>query len=523
MATIRKIDRASGTVYIVQVKVKNKGKWITKSQTFTPEPKMSEKKLAAALEEFAENFENEVKTAASISSDVLKNLNITFKDYSLKWLERVKREQAPAYIDRAQRIVKVLNTHLGGHKIKSLSPKIIQDFYDDMDTWKIVNKKVVAKNPENFRNIVSKYGFKFNELRNLYGIQMGSYMNCYKGEKVGLEWAERFCSITKIPFNELFRKEFTETAYKPASIKKIKDYLRVILAAAKKEQIIDENYATADYITFPKQNSQPISVMDDEKAKVFFDYVINLKDIKIKTAMLIFLLAGFRRGEVAGLEWKYIDFKKNKITIFKTVQYITGFGIFEKEPKTKKSIRTITAPKILMDALQEYKQWQDSEKERLSDYLIEDSDKLFTKEDGTLINPDRFYRWEQKTLKDIGLGHYTLHSLRHTNITLQIASGVPLVTVSGRAGHAKTSTTTDIYSHFIQSSDEKAANIIDSFYGYTDESFLNCNATIIDNSIILTEDEYNELEKDAKEMGLTDYQKYLYIEKMKKRKNSTNG
>ena len=43
------------------------------------------------------------------------------------------------------------------------------------------------------------------------------------------------------------------------------------------------------------------------------------------------------------------------------------------------------------------------------------------------------------------------------SITMQIAAGVPLVTVAGRAGHARTSTTTDIYCLFLKSSDRTAA------------------------------------------------------------------
>lgn len=44
-------------------------------------------------------------------------------------------------------------------------------------------------------------------------------------------------------------------------------------------------------------------------------------------------------------------------------------------------------------------------------------------------------------------------------------AGVPLVTVSDRAGHTRTSTTTDIYSHFIKSSDKDAADKLDSIFG----------------------------------------------------------
>ena len=49
-----------------------------------------------------------------------------------------------------------------------------------------------------------------------------------------------------------------------------------------------------------------------------------------------------------------------------------------------------------------------------------------------------------------------------------IADGTPLVVVSRRLGHAQFSTTSNIYSHVIQSADEKAAQISDKF----SESFL---------------------------------------------------
>ena len=41
-----------------------------------------------------------------------------------------------------------------------------------------------------------------------------------------------------------------------------------------------------------------------------------------------------------------------------------------------------------------------------------------------------------------------IKQLRERCTLSQIAAGVPIVTVAGRAGHARTSTTTDIYSHF---------------------------------------------------------------------------
>ncbi|MFI3164089.1 MAG: hypothetical protein R3Y65_06620 [Bacillota bacterium] len=48
---------------------------------------------------------------------------------------------------------------------------------------------------------------------------------------------------------------------------------------------------------------------------------------------------------------------------------------------------------------------------------------------------------------------------------MQITAGVPISIVSARAGHAKTSTTTDIYTHFLKSGDRDAAKKIDAMFG----------------------------------------------------------
>lgn len=72
-----------------------------------------------------------------------------------------------------------------------------------------------------------------------------------------------------------------------------------------------------------------------------------------------------------------------------------------------------------------------------------DTDRVFIAECGKKFYPGTALQWVHKICDAAGLPHRTVHSLRHTNITMQIAAGVPLVTVAGRAGHARTSTTTD--------------------------------------------------------------------------------
>ena len=96
-----------------------------------------------------------------------------------------------------------------------------------------------------------------------------------------------------------------------------------------------------------------------------------------------------------------------------------------------------------------FEAWWLNQKKYLSDRLG-NTDRLFCTEDGTDISPGLFRVWLQKTLAKVDLPKVTLHSLRHTNITLQLVAGVDMKTVSARAGHSKASTTSDFYSHFIK-------------------------------------------------------------------------
>ena len=166
--------------------------------------------------------------------------------------------------------------------------------------------------------------------------------------------------------------------------------------------------------------------MTDDEIKQFYDCLLKEDDIKIKTSMMLFITTGFRRGEVAGLEWGDVDFENNRISVNKSVLYTEGFGVDEKDPKTIKSTRTISVPDMLINQLKEYKEWQDKYKASLGD-KYKNLNKIFSGDFGGLINPDRLDKWLLRFQAKHGLPHYTLHSLRHTNIALQIAASAPEV------------------------------------------------------------------------------------------------
>lgn len=95
----------------------------------------------------------------------------------------------------------------------------------------------------------------------------------------------------------------------------------------------------------------------------------------------------------------------------------------------------------------------------------ESCQRLFLQIKGTALHPSTLIFGLRKITRKFELPDVTIHSLRHTNISLQIAAGVPLKTVSARAGHSTTKVTADIYAHMIQSSDRAAADKLGEILG----------------------------------------------------------
>lgn len=133
-----------------------------------------------------------------------------------------------------------------------------------------------------------------------------------------------------------------------------------------------------------------------------------------------------------------------------------------------------------MQLLREYRQHQKAERFKVGSEWVRrveiengktvDNDLLFTRWNGQPFDPNAVTSWFPGFLAAHDLPAVHFHSLRHTNASLLIAAHVPVTTVSGRLGHAKTSTTTDIYAGFIRSSDAAAADALTDVFSRIKES-----------------------------------------------------
>lgn len=144
-----------------------------------------------------------------------------------------------------------------------------------------------------------------------------------------------------------------------------------------------------------------------------------------------------------------------------------------------------------MDVLKEYKE-----------YLINNNmfyKKLFTHPDGTLYQPDVFNKWLRRIYNYSNvINRYTLHSIRHTNLSYLISCGVDPVTVAKRTGHSRVSTTLDIYSYAFNHIDREAANLTANMGKETN------NIPTTNNDL----DDYKKVKEEMERLGFKSYDEY---------------
>jgi integrase len=169
---------------------------------------------------------------------------------------------------------------------------------------------------------------------------------------------------------------------------------------------------------------------------------------------------GARRGELCALRWRDVDLNEGTLTISRALVDCADGGYVEKDTKTH-AARRIALDSSMVKSLRAHKQRQ-AERALMGGVRIDGQTRVFSYElDGSVPwRPDgvtaRFVR-----LRDgLGLTGVRLHDLRHFVATRMLAAGVPVPTVSGRLGHANSSTTLNVYSHFLEASDREAAEAL---------------------------------------------------------------
>ena len=249
------------------------------------------------------------------------------------------------------------------------------------------------------------------------------------------------------------RKDGKSGCLSPQTRLHIHRLLHTILETAVQWEYLNTNPASK--VKAPRAPKATIKILDEEQTAVFIQQ-LNEADLKWRTLFLLTLAAGLRISEAMGIEWKYLNLCKGTLSIEQSSHYINRVGIITSGTKNQSSERLISLPESIIELLKQYRAHQNSERLQLGDKW-EDYDRLFTKWNGKPMYPGSFNSWLRKFCTKYNLPHTTPHSLRHLSATILINTGISLKNISARLGHQRTSTTSDIYSHFLKSTDKLAA------------------------------------------------------------------
>lgn len=214
------------------------------------------------------------------------------------------------------------------------------------------------------------------------------------------------------------------------------------------------NYLKQFYIKIrlPKRtNSRDVNIFSSTEIEMIKHYVKNHLTPQ-NLGILISVYTGLRIGEVCGLKWSDIDFNNQTLSVNRTVQRIYYIHNNHKrshvnisKPKTISSIRTIPIHQELIGYLE---------------YLVSNKNNFILSNTKIPLEPRSFRKHYQTTLKKIGIAFKKYHTLRHTFATNLITSGADPKIVSQLLGHAKVSTTLDLYVHPSINNMKNAINLL---------------------------------------------------------------
>jgi len=172
------------------------------------------------------------------------------------------------------------------------------------------------------------------------------------------------------------------------------------------------------------------------------------------------VVTGMRQGELFGLKWSDLKWSSGILYIQRQVQRVPGQSWKFIEPKTKAGRRPV---KLGEGTLQIFGEHQERQHLRMT--LIGDRwqeyDLVLPSSVGTPLHPSNLHKDFFGVLEAAGIPRIRFHDLRHTAASLMLNHGILVIVVSKILGHAKPSTTLDIYGHLIHEMQAEAARIMD--------------------------------------------------------------
>lgn len=238
-----------------------------------------------------------------------------------------------------------------------------------------------------------------------------------------------------------------------ATVIKVYTILSLLFKAAYMDDTIDRNPMDKVQRPRPRKDEAKDKEVESFSAEEIRKILTCLEDEPLKWRAFVRLLVdtGIRRGEACGLQWRYVDFDRNEITIAKNLCYTPQKGVYEDTPKSGRT-RVLNVDPAVMALLRDLRHEQ-ADRDALSPYV-------FTQEGSSEpMHPQSPTRYFSRFGKRYGIDGFHPHKLRHSYASLAIINGADVASVSQNLGHADTAVTLRVYAHADEESRKRASQI----------------------------------------------------------------
>lgn len=410
-------------------------KKITRSTTFKPDlftvkgHQKSEKTIEKEVAAFAAEFEKKVLTGSYTEGTTL-----TFEKYSERYLkEYAEQFQAPRTLQSTRSAIKLFVSDFGYMTLENLSPLFLQEYVNNLQKTKKASGKPGT-------------------------LSHGTIKRRMAVLSAALSQAVRW---NLLPSNPMDRVQIRQTNAAPQE-EKIQYFT---------QEQAEAFLAALDNSLFYQYNIRKRSTSSGKIYSVQEYQAEHSIHIQLKLFFYLAMFSGCRRGELIALTWSDLDFNESSVSITKSTCMADGQTI-TKTTKTKESVRTIALPSLVMNLA---KQWKTEQKRYrlMTGSKWEGDNYVFIQWNGKQMHLDTPYQAFHRIINNYNqtkpantpeLPLIPLHGLRHTAATLLISQGVDIRTVSGRLGHAQTSTTMNIYSHALKELDKTASDKLEKLF-----------------------------------------------------------
>ena len=264
-----------------------------------------------------------------------------------------------------------------------------------------------------------------------------------------------------------------DATYAGSTIRQTYIAMGTMFRAAVNNKIIREHPMDGVRYTKPVRAVNDIKFLTVEEQRIFLETAKRSHNYR-QYALL--LETGLRTGEMVGLTWDAIDWKRRTLTVNKTLEYRYKPGYWRAgPPKTETSYRTIPLTTRAYEILKECYEERTTRKEastlsQILEYIDRRSGKTnyLVMKDLVFVNyrtgePAKNSSYDTHLYKlcdEAKIKPFCMHALRHTYATRAIESGMQPKVLQKLLGHRSIKTTMDRYVHV---TDDSMSNAVAQF------------------------------------------------------------